>query len=80
MKEESEKADLKLNIQKIEIMASRPITSWQIHGEAVFLGCKITADDCCSDEIKRCLLFGRKAMLNLESILKNRDILPEMSI
>ena len=81
MKEESEKADLKLNIQKTKIMASGPITSWQIDGETVktmadFIwgGSKITADGDCSHEIKRCLLFGRKAMTNLDSILKSRDI------
>ena len=80
MKEESEKAGLKLNIQKTKIMASGPITSWQIDGETVetvsdflFFGSKITADDDCSHEIKRCLLLGRKAMTNLESILKSRD-------
>ena len=79
--EESEKAGLKLNIQKTKIMASVPITSWQIDGEAketvigfIFLGFKITADGDCSDEIKRLLLLGRKAMTNLDSILKNRDI------
>ena len=81
VKEESEKAGLKLNIQKTKIMASGPITSWQIDGETVktvtdfiFLGSKITADGDCSREIKGCLLLGRKAMTNLESILKNRDI------
>ena len=81
VKEESEKAGLKLNIQKTKIMASRPITSWQIDGETVktvtdfiFLGSKITADGDCSHEIKRCLLLGRKAMTNLDSILKSRDI------
>ena len=81
MKEESEKAGLKLNIQKIKIMASGPITSWQIDGETMvtirdftFLGSKITADGDCSHEIKRCLLLGRKAMTNLDSILKIRDI------
>ena len=78
---ESEKAGLKLNIQKTKIMASGPITSWQIDGETVetvsdfiFLGSKITADDDCSHEIKRRLLLGRKAMTNLDSILKSRDI------
>ena len=78
---ESEKVDLKLNIQKIKIMASGPITSWQIDGETVetvadfiFLGSRITADGDCSHEIKRCLLLGRKVMTNLDSILKNRDI------
>ena len=81
MKEESEKVGLKLNIQKTKIMASGPITSWQIDGETmgtvtdfIFLGSKITADDDCSHEIKRRLLFGRKAMTNLDSILKSRDI------
>ena len=81
VKEESEKVGLKLNIQKTEIMASAPITSWEIDGEAVetvsdfiLLGSKITADGDCSHEIKRCLLFERKAMTNLDSILKSRDI------
>ena len=78
VKEESEKAGLKLNIQKIKIMASGPITSWQIDGETVedFIlgGSKITADGDCSHEIKRCLLLGRKVMTNLDSILKSRDI------
>ena len=78
VKEESEKADLKLNIQKTEIMACGPITSWQIDGETVadfiFLGSKITADGDCSHEIKRHLLLGRKVMINLDSILKSRDI------
>ena len=78
VKKESEKADLKLNIQKTKIMASCPITSRQIDGETmrdfIFLGSKITADDDCSHEIKRCLLLGRKAMTNLDSILKCRDI------
>ena len=81
VKEESEEAGLKLNIQKTKIMASSPITSWQIDGETVetvtgsiFLGSKITADGDCSHEIKRCLLLGRKAMSNLDSILKSRDI------
>ena len=80
VKEESEKAGLKLNIQKTKIMASGPITSWQIDGETVetvtefiFLGSKITADGDCSHEIKRRLLLGRKAMTNLDSILKSRD-------
>ena len=77
VKEESEKVGLKLNIQKTKIMASRPITSWQIDGETVadfiFLGSKITADGDCSHEIKRCLLLGRKVMTKLESILKSRD-------
>ena len=78
---ESEKVGLKLNIQKMKIMASGPITSWQIDGETVetlsdfiFLGSKITADGDCSHEIKRCLLLGRKAMTNLDSVLKSRDI------
>ena len=81
VKEKSEKASLKLNIQKTKIMASSPITSWQIDGETMktvtdllFLGSKITADGECSHEIKRHLLLGRKAMTNLDSILKNRDI------
>ena len=81
VKEESEKAGLKLNIQKTKIMASSPITSWQIDGEKMktvtdftFLGSKITADGDCSHEIKRCLLLGRKAMANLDSVLKSRDI------
>ena len=78
VKEESEKAGLKLNIQKTKIMSSRPITSWQIDEETVtdfvFLGSKITADGDCSPEIKRHLLLGRKAMTNLDSILKSRDI------
>ena len=77
VKKESEKAGLKLNIQKTKIMASGPITSWQIDEETVtdfiFLGSKITADGDCSHEIKRHLLLGRKAMTNLDSILKNRD-------
>ena len=78
VKEESEKVGLRLNIQKTKIMASGPITSWQIDGETVadfiFLGSKITADGDCSHEIKRCLLFGRKVMTNLDSIFKSRDI------
>ena len=78
VKEESENVGLKLNIQKLKIMASGPITSWQIDGETVvdfiFLGSKITADGDCSHEIKRCLLLGRKVMTNLDSILKSRDI------
>ena len=78
MKDESEKVGLKLNIQKTKIMASGPITSWEIDGETVadfiFLGSKITVDVDCSHEIKRCLLLGRKAMSNLDSILKSRDI------
>ena len=82
VKEESEKVGLKLNIQKTKIMASSPITSWQIDGETmetvtyfIFLGSKITADGDCSHEIKRCLLLGRKGMTNLDSILKSRDII-----
>ena len=81
VKEESEKVGLKLNIQKTKIMASSPIILWQIDGETVetvadfiFLGSRITADDDCSHEIKRCLLLGRKVMTNLDSILKSRDI------
>ena len=81
VKEASEKDGLKLNIQKTKIMASSPITSWQIDGETVervadfiFLGSKITADGDCSHEIKRHLLLGRKAMTNLDSIIKSRDI------
>ena len=78
VKEESEKVSLKLNIQKTKIMVSSLITSWQIDGETVadFIlgGSKITADDDCSHEIKRCLLLGRKVMTNLDSILKRRDI------
>ena len=78
VKVESEKVDLKLNIQKTKIMASGPIASWEINGETVsdfiFLDSEITADVDCSHEIKRCLLFGRKVMTNLESILKSRDI------
>ena len=81
VKEESEEAGLKLNIQKMKIMASSPITSWQIDGETmetgtdfIFLGSKITKDGDCSHEIKRCLLLGRKAMTNLDSILQSRDI------
>ena len=78
VKEEREKAGLKLNLQKTKIMASGPIASWQIDGETVanfiFLGSKITADGDCSHEIKRCLLLGRKVMTNLDSILKSRDI------
>ena len=76
-KEESEKVGLKLNIQKMKMMTSGPITSWQIDGETVtdfiFRGSKITADGDCSHEIKRCLLLGRKVMTNLDSILKSRD-------
>ena len=81
VKEESEKAGLKLNIQKMKIMASGSITSWQIDGETmetlrdfILGGSKTTADDDCSHEIKRCLLLGRKVMTNLDSILKSRDI------
>ena len=81
VKEENEKVGLKLNIQKSKTMASSPITSWEIDGEKVetvtdfiFLGCKITVDSDCSHEIKRCLLLGRKAMTNLDSIFKSRDI------
>ena len=78
VKEESEKVGLKLNIQKTKIMASGPITSWQIDGETVadfiFLASKITADGDCSHEIKRCLLLGRKVMTNLDSSLRSRDI------
>ena len=81
VKQEREKANLKLNIQKMKIMTSGPITSWQIDGEKmetvtdfIFLGCKITADGYCTHKIKRCLLLGRKAMTNLDSILKSRNI------
>ena len=81
VKEESEEAGLKLNIQKTKIMASSPITSWQIDGETVetvadviFLGSKITVDGDCSHEIKRCFLLGRKALTNLDNVLKSRDI------
>ena len=78
LKEENEKVGLKLNIKKTKIMAPGPITSWQIDVEPVtdliFLGSKITADGDCSHEIKRCLLLGRKGMINLDSILKSRDI------
>ena len=81
VKEESDKAGLKLNIQKTKIMVSGPITSWQVNEETmetvtdfIFLGSKITADVNCSHEIKRCLLLGRKAMRNVDSILKSRDI------
>ena len=81
VKEESEKAGLKLNIQKTKIMPSGPITCWQIDGETmetvtdfIFLGSQITADGDCSHEIKRCLLFGRKAMTNLDNVLQSRDI------
>ena len=81
VKAESEKVGLKLNIQKTKIMASGPITSWQIDGKTmetvadfIFVGSKNTADDDCSHEIKRCLLLGRKVMTNLDSIFKSRDI------
>ena len=81
VKEESEKVGLKLNIQKTKIMASSPITSWQIDGETmetvrdfIFLGSKITANGDCSHEIKRCVFLGKKSMTNLDSILKSRDI------
>ena len=80
MKEESEKAGLKLNIQRTKVLASGPVTSWQIDGEAMetdrlsFFGSKITADGDCGQEIKRVLLLGRNAMTNLDSILKSRDI------
>ena len=81
VKEESEKAGLKLNIQKMKVMTSDPITSWQIDGQKIetvtdfiFLVSKITADGDCSHDIKRCLLLGRKAMTNLDSILKRKDI------
>ena len=88
VKEESEKVGLKLNIQKTKIMPSGPITSWQIDGETmetvadfILGGSQITADSDCSHEIKRCLLLGRKAMTNLDSILKSRDItLPQKSV
>ena len=86
MKEESEKVGLKFNIQKTKIMASGPIISWQIDGETIetdfiFLGSKIAVDDNCSHEIKRHLLLGRKAMTNLDSILKSRDVtLPTKSV
>ena len=81
VKEDSEKVGLKLNIQKMKIMSSSPITSWQIDGETmetvtdfIFLGFKITADGDCSHEIKRCLLLGRKAMTKLDNMLKSRDV------
>ena len=81
VKEESEKAGLQLGIQNMKIMASGPITSWQIDGETmetvidfIFLGSKITVDGDCSHEMERCLVFGRKVMTNLDSILKSRDI------
>ena len=86
VKEESEKAGLKLNIQKTTIMASGPITSWQVDGETmetvtdfIFLGSKITVNGDCSHEIKRHLFLGRKAMSNLDSILKSRDIIYQQS-
>ena len=82
VKEESEKAGLKLNVQKTKIMASSPITSWHIDGETIetvtdflFLGSKITADGDCSHEIKRHLLLGRKVMTNLDNVLKSKDII-----
>ena len=85
VKEENEKADLKLNIQKMKIIASGPITSWQIDGETmetvidfIFLVSKITGDGDCSHEIKRCLLLGRKALTNLDSILKSRTLLCQL--
>ena len=81
VKEKCEKAGLKLNVQKVKIMASSPITSWQIDGikvetvsDFIILGSKITVDGACSHEIKRCLLFGRKAMTNLDSEFKSRDV------
>ena len=87
VKEENEKVGLKLNIQKTKIMASSPITSWQIDEETMVTvrdfilgGYKITADGDCSHEIKRCLLLGRKAMTNLDSILKSRDLLCQQLI
>ena len=87
VKQESEKAGLKLNIQNTKIMASGPIPSCQIDGERVktvsdfiFLGSKLTADGACSHEIKRCLLLGRKAMRNLDSILKSRDIILQTNV
>ena len=87
VKEESEKLGLKLNIQKTKIIVSGPITSWQMDGETmetvtdlIFLGSKITADDDCSHKIKRCLLLERKAMTNLDSILKSRNITLPMKV
>ena len=88
VKEESEKVSLKLNIQKTKVMASGPITSWQIDGETmetvrdfISLGFKITVDGDCSHEMKRCLLLGGKSVTNLDSILKNRDVtLPQRSV
>ena len=86
MKEENEKAGLQLNMQEMKVVASSPITSWQIDGETmetvtdfIFLGSKITADGDCSHEIKRCLLLGRKAMTNLDNVLKSRDKVPSQS-
>ena len=80
VKEEGEKVGLKLNIQKTQILASGPITSWQMRkqwklADFIFLGSKITADGDCSHEIKRCLVFGSKVMINLDSVLKSRDII-----
>ena len=87
MKDDSEKAGLKLNIQKTKIMASGPITSWEIDGETmetvrdfIFLGSKITADGDCSHEIKRCLILGRNTTTNLDSILKSIDICQQRSV
>ena len=87
VKEESEKVGLKLNIQKVKIMASSPITSWEIDGETmetvtdfIFLGSKITADGDCSHEIKRCLLFGGEGMTNLDSIKKQRNYFANESL
>ena len=87
VKEESEKADLKLNIQKMKIMSSGPVTSWQIDGKTmetvtdfIFLGSKITADGDCSHEIKRQLLLGRKAMTNLDNLLNSRNITLPMKV
>ena len=87
VKDESEEVGLKLSIQKTKIMASGPITSWQIDGETmetltdfIFLGSKITADGDCSHEIKRCLLLGRKVMTNLDSIVKSRDLCQQKSV
>ena len=87
VKEESEKVGLKLNIQKTKIMASGPIISWEIDGvtvktvsDFIFLGFKITADGDCSHEIKRCLLLGRKVIINLDSVLKSRDLCQQRSV
>ena len=87
VKEESEKTGFKLNIQKMKIMASGPITSWEIDGETketvtdfIFLGSKITADGDCSHEMKRCLLLGRKSMTNHDSVLKSRDIILHIKV